>query len=465
MVKAGLLVFSETMSREGVYKQRKPLQDRERDRFIATLKDEICFLVPSHSEIRSKRDIREAVAEVNASDVAAVVLYIPIFVSPALVAHAARMLRKPLVLTGNRAPDTLSQLGQLAAGGAMDQIGISYQRLPGGIDDPTSRNELVRYLRVIETSEKLIGTTFGCIGGRSLGIGTNIADLAQWERLFGVDIEHVDQYEIVLRASRMSKETVLLYKKWIRDMYGAVNYNKEGRFDEERLDKMIRSYLAVKSIVQDYELDFVGIKCQPELSNGYVLQCLTVQLLNDPYDAEGPKEPIACSCEADNDGALTMQILKMISGGLPTALQDIIRVDDSSLVIANCGSTASYFAGLSDEPAENLREVFLIPHGFGEAGGAATQFVAASGLFTYARLFRREGKYHMAVLKGETEKRPRESLNDYAWYKPTSFVHVDLNSEQFLREYGSNHIHCVRGDLVAELVEFCEYKGIPYTIY
>jgi L-fucose isomerase len=246
--------------------------------------------------------------------------------------------------------------------------------------------------------------------------------------------------------------------------YGNVAY-LEKRFDEERLDKMIRSYLATKSIINDFELDFLGIKCQPEMSNGYILQCLNVQLLNDPYDAEGPKEPVVCSCEADSDGALTMQILKIISGGLPTALQDIFHVDNKLMVLANCGSMASWFSKLSDTPQTNLKEVFLQPHGFGEAGGAATQFVAAAGTFTYARLYRNNGDYRMAILKGNTVKKPREALKAYSWYRPTSFVEMDIDYRKFMREYGSNHIHCVRGDFTEELIEFCRYKGIEYVVY
>jgi L-fucose isomerase len=36
--------------------------------------------------------------------------------------------------------------------------------------------------------------------------------------------------------------------------------------------------------------------------------------LNDPYDWEGPHEPIVAATEADIDGALTIEILKHISG-------------------------------------------------------------------------------------------------------------------------------------------------------
>ncbi len=460
MFKAGLLVFSETKNREDVYKQRKPIQDREVNRFIKELKKDIEFIIPN--EIRSKSDVKKAIIELNKSDITAIIFYLPIFISASLVVVARKLSKLPIIIIGNNTEGTLSRLSLLASGGALDQAGLSNKRIVGDISEEATKQELLRYLKVIETANKLNGSTLGCIGGRSLGINSNTADLSQWIQLFGVDIEHIDQYEIVSRANNISNiELIKNYKKWIKDKYGKVCYQK-GRFEEEHLEKMIRSYLATKSIIQDYELDFLAIKCQPELSNRYVVQCLNVQILNDPYDAEGTKEPIACSCEADNDGALTMQILKLITGGQPVALQDIVLVEDRKMVLANCGATASYFAGLSDIPEKNLKSVYLQPHGFGAAGGAATQFVIAPALFTYARLFRKEREYKMVIMRGETITKSIEELDTF---KPTSFVEININSHDFLRYFGSNHIHCVRGDYVKDLIEFCNYMNIDYKVY
>lgn len=42
--------------------------------------------------------------------------------------------------------------------------------------------------------------------------------------------------------------------------------------------------------------DFVGVKCQPELSNGYALQCVAHMLLNGFYDADGKKQAFVHAC-------------------------------------------------------------------------------------------------------------------------------------------------------------------------
>lgn len=155
-----------------------------------------------------------------------------------------------------------------------------------------------------------------------------------------------------------------------------------------------------------------------------------------------------------------MQILKLVSGGKPTALQDIYSYNDDTIVLANCGSSASYFSAHSPNMDENLQNVHLIAHGFGQAGGAATQFVFKEGTYTYARLYRNARSYRMCIFKGEVQPLTREELYNYCWYRPTAVVKVQMNARKYAQVYGSNHVHCVAGDYVNELKEFCALKGI-----
>jgi hypothetical protein len=52
-----------------------------------------------------------------------------------------------------------------------------------------------------------------------------------------------------------------------------------------------------------------------------------------------------------------MQILKLISGGEPTALVDFKNVKVEELILANCGSSPTWFAGDAEEPNENTSQV------------------------------------------------------------------------------------------------------------
>jgi L-fucose isomerase len=69
----------------------------------------------------------------------------------------------------------------------------------------------------------------------------------------------------------------------------------------------------MRELIDEWNLDFTGIKGQPELTTHFATMDVTEAFLNDPYDWDGPKEPHVCATEADMDGALTMQLLKGLS--------------------------------------------------------------------------------------------------------------------------------------------------------
>ncbi len=463
--KIGLLVFSESAQREDVYLKRKPISDREITRFVERLSPGVDIVWPKSRELRNRRQALSALRELQAASVEAIVLYIPIFVSPALVAHTANQSKVPLALVCNDAEDSLSELAFLATAGAMDQIGLSYLRQAGDIRDNDNLEKLLRFLRASAAANLLRGQTFGCIGGRALGISSGTADLSLWERTFGVDIEHVDQFELVRRADNIDADEVKRHVCWIEKQAGSVQFN-ETNFTRKHLEKQIRSYLATRAITKEYELDFIGVKCQPDLSNSYCLQCLNVCLCNDAYDAEGPKETVACSCEADADGALTMQVLKLLSGGKPTCLNDIAAISETEMTGANCGAMASYFASLSDSYEKNLGNMNLVPHSFGAAGGAATSFtVPKDQEMTFARFFRKKDRYFLGVLTGTTMKKDLRTQSETIRIRPLLFAKINIDKNHFMETFGSNHILAVPGNYKGELGELCKLLDIHFLDY
>ena len=55
-------------------------------------------------------------------------------------------------------------------------------------------------IAAVAAARRLRGLTYCLIGGRSLGIDTTVIDPAQWMKQFGIDVDHVDQFELVRRA-------------------------------------------------------------------------------------------------------------------------------------------------------------------------------------------------------------------------------------------------------------------------
>jgi len=440
-------------------------EDKLHEELINILKgrEEIEVVYP-RKVIREYKDVMETVKDMTRNEIDLLLLYIPIWTYPVMAVVGAReAIERGAQLVIVYSDRGLS--GILASAGALKQIGIR-SKLIYCKKEELVRN-IIKFAKACMVVNRLKGMRYGVIGGRALGMYTVVDDPIKWQREFGVDIDHIDQVEVLREAEKIPEDKINTYLGWIQKNFGLIEYDNK-MLTSDILKKQIRVYIALKRIINKYNFDFCGLKCQPELSDHYVCACLAIALINDPYDAEGHKEPIVCACEVDHDGALTMQILKIISGGKPTTLMDVLSYDEEKelLYLGNCGGMATWFTKRSKDPGENLSEVHLRPQIQGKAGGAATQYVADEGIFTIARLFREGDEYRMVLIKSKAVKVPRENLKRDMW--PWPHIVVKFKRSDFFKlldVLGANHLHATEGDYIEELIEFCKLKDIKYVIF
>ena len=458
-MKTRLAIATVAESRDDFYERRKPLIARElQDLDWLRAEFECCESQP----IRSRGQIKAFVEEARLFRAQALVIHIPIWGDPIFSVRLATSLKLPTLLLGNDLPTTSSIVGVLGAGGALDQVGIPHTRV---IDhqDPANRRKVLAFGRAAGALEALRGQTLGLFGGRSLGILTAVADPAQWQRLFGVDIEYVDQLEIKQLAETLPAEAVQQQANWLASRLGGIQF--QGAFTSQAYERQVRSYLATRELAERMGCDFVGVKCQPELSDGYVTQCVAHLLFNGNLDAGGDKPLRVHACESDADGALTMQILHLISGGEPAALMDVrwFHAQRGLWTLANCGAVpAAFFASQADP--SGLSALQMQEHAFGLGGGGALAGVVAPQSVSLARLCRKNGQYWMAILAGEVVPADADDLARLTPAFPKAFVRTNAGAE-FLQVFGSNHIHLVSGDYIEELVAFCRLAGIEARIW
>ena len=440
-------------SRQDFYALRKPLVAEELEA-IGWLRQE--YPLVEALEIGPGRSIQAFADQVRARQADALIVHLPIWADPVFTVRLANLIALPLLLMGNSRPETSSLVGILGAGGALDQVGRTHVRV---FDHRTEgeRRKVRTFARAAAALQRLRGQTLGLFGGRSLGIVTTVADPAQWLRIFGVDIESIDQAEIVQAAEAIPQAEVKQHQDWLTGQVAGVRYG--GAFSPKKLERQVRSYLATRQLVARYNLDFVGVKCQPELSDGYVTQCVAHMLSNGTLDADGEKAVLVHACEADADGALTMQILHLLSEGQPAALLDIRWYDAAKerWALANCGAIpAAFFGGLG--------KVRIEPHVFGQGGGGALPGSVAPQAVTLARLCRKNGEYWMAILSGTVEQATAEDETRITPAFPRAFVKTSAGAD-FLEVFGSNHIHMLAGDYCDELVSFCRLAGIRWQVW
>jgi L-fucose/D-arabinose isomerase len=379
---------------------------------------------------------------------------------------AAAATPGPIVLVSNIDPAQPGMVGMLAAGGALDQIGRGHGRVWGDVGDAATLDRLLVHVRAAQAVGGLKGSTFGRFGGRPMGMYTAVANTDQWLGTFGVDVEEIDQWEIVRRSELVPASRAQAARQWL-EKHATVHYDGK-QLTPELLERQIRAYHAVRELIDEWHLDFSGIKGQPELTTHFATMDIAEAFLNDPYDWEGAKPTHVCATESDMDAALTMQILKLVAG-TPVLFADVrhYHVDRDIWDLCNSGQHATWYAGRSDDPAENLRRVHLYPEVFFfPAGGASVHHIAAPGEMTLARLTRHDGRYRMQVVRGAfedygedvNEKLARQST--FEW--PHAFTRMQVAADEFLSRFGANHIHAVPGDHVAVLRQVCRLLDIQY---
>ena len=449
-------------SRKEFYKKREHIALAELEKVKEAFGDKYDLYLPPI--VFDAEEGQHVADEIQKEGIKAVILHLPIWATPSLAFRIAYEVSYPVLLLGNLQRDTSSLVTLLAVAGMLDQTGKKCIRVSGDCADPQVQEKVDTFVKAVAVAEGVRRSSFGMIGGRSIGIGTTVADPSQWQSQFGIEFDHCDQYEIVYRAQALDAERVRKHLFWVKEQIPKIQFGD--KFTEDTLELQVRSYLALKDMAAEKKYDFMGVKCQQDMSDHFVLQCLGVALLNNGFDADGQKTPIPTSCECDCDGALTMRILNLCADEKPSCLLDIKFFDgnDKEFVLANCGSVAPYFAD-PDNEQECLKKIALMPHIFGEAGGAAIQMIAKPGPVTVARLYRSNGKYVLGCFEGTTKMYPLEKLKETTYCYPHAFVEAEADYEAFYQNINSNHLHMVYGNYAKVLELFCQITGIGFICF
>jgi len=467
--KVGILTFSD--GRASVHQDVEPLNRQFQDRLATTLHEtkEVEPIV-GREIVWTSELAKEEATRLTREGCELTIFNFAVWSFPHLAAMASRFAPGPFLLFSNINPQYPGMVGMLASAGALDQIGALHGRVSGDIQDEKVLRRVMAFIRAGSSMARLKGETFGLFGGRPMGMYTAVANLDQWMRMFGIDVEHIDQSEIIRCANEAPSDEVEKAFAWLSAKVGKIRYDGK-QLTPEKLGLQIRSYIAVREMIEEMKLDFVGFKAQPELTDHFVTMDVTEAFLNDPYDWNGPKEPIVAATEADMDGALTMEILKHITGK-PILFADLRHYDEELGVfdLCNSGAHPTYYAGQSDDPDANLSKVEFYPQGFYfPAGGASVRHFAAPGKVTLARLARRKGQYWLAIVPAEFIELPKEKAEEKAkevqidW--PHAYARFHVEPEEFLEEYDSNHIHGTYGDWVGELIWVAKMLGIRYRVF
>ena len=110
---------------------------------------------------------------------------IPVWTFPHFGVMAARECRSPILLFSSLDPQYPGMVGMLAVAGALDQMERKHGRAWGDIEDPNMLARVEGFVRVSRAIRALEGSTFGRVGGRSMGMYTAVANPQEWSASSG----------------------------------------------------------------------------------------------------------------------------------------------------------------------------------------------------------------------------------------------------------------------------------------
>jgi len=375
---------------------------------------------------------------------------------------------KPILSLSNNNGKYPGNVGLLATDGALRQVSIRTHRIIGNPDDQVTQSKVFDWVRAAQAFTIMQNEVYGLYGGHSMGMETGFFHLVPTIKTLGTTCYQIDQLWLEKKMEKIDEKEVQKGFKWFEDLLGdRIKY--DGKIlTPETLKTQIRLYLAMREVNEENGFDYCGLKGQRELTEYICLGDIAEMLLNDPYDWNGPKEPTVCATEADAYAAITMQMLKYISGGLPVLFMDVrlYHPDKDIWDWCNSGNHASWYAAQSFDPKKNFNKVTFHPalEFYFKAGGASVGFDAAPGPMTFARLGLWDDKLYMVIVKGESldllseERKKINQQTDPTW--PHVHVRLRCSFDEFIDIYPCNHVLGVSGDFLKPLVYICKITGI-----
>ncbi len=476
--RVGLLTIGD--GRDFLKENLDPVNFQFQYKVKSTLEREGFEVISGEKVIDSNSIAVEYGKKMRAEDVDVVVINYSVWAWPSYARMAAQFCPQPVVMFANYYEHKPGLVGMLAGCGSLMQADVPYFKLYGNIEDTEILNKLKAYINGVSAFNRLKGMTYVGVGGRSINIDTTVADPALWMKMFGIDVDSVDQMELVRRAEIIQKdrpellESALKYLETNTKGFKWLEPRSDSSFSltRESALKAISLYYGMIDIISEFKYDFCGIKGQRELTEHYVTSDIAEAFLNDYYGPDGtPHDPIACATEADMDAALTMKIFNLITGQ-PALFADIRNYykDKDFWDLCNSGTHATYFAGKSREPEVNLANVEFRPEGdYYLAGGPSVYHIAKPGKVTLARLTRvGTHNYRMVVMSGEFFSMGAEKDEEYAskcqnnW--PHAFARMNHSINAFIENVNCNHIHGTYGDWVEDLKAFCYAAKIEFVL-
>ncbi len=388
---------------------------------------------------------REAVQEMLQRDVDCILLYHTAWVWPARHIQAIRECNRPVILFAEAVAQGWPTVGLSGMHGALDEIEIEHTTIYGHFHEPETIRRIVAYSRAAKAKNIFRKSRMCVLGGRAMEVPQMDIDPLQWLDKFGIDVDHLDQYMLVLEAEKINGSE-------IKNCYDSLKSEMKSVPDLDlTVEKAIRLYLGFKALLKESPYDFWTVKNLFELSNNYCSASFAISLLND--------EGYVVGSSGDCNGALTSYLLSAISPGCSQFTSDtqMVELETNVLRMISDGIAPPSLSGDKKNKTE-LNKQWL---GEAHAGGITVSLMGKPGPVTIARLARKKGAYVLQIAEGEAYTENRKKMAECGFtIWPQTYIKLKGNGRTFVENLRSEYIHCVYDQIVPELLDFCKITNI-----
>jgi len=400
----------------------------------------------------------------------------------------------PKLLLGSAIKDFPGSVGLFAAASGTEHVGIRTDRL---FVEHFSRHEV--YIDAVEAflnkgkfkvalpkavqvpvKEKhkqkagnvrgrLRGSIYGAVGPRSMQMWNKISE-ADFLRYFGIAREGFDGLRLAAMAEKIpdrkaEKALDFIIKKGMDIRLGK---DPARHLTRDMVLFQMKVYIALLELKEKFGLDFIGVQDQLDWIEHYPATDLALGLLNNRLRPAGDGETVVAATEADDGAAVTMQVMKLITGGEPSGFNDLRYWDPVRRLywFVNSGALAPFFAFGSHRSLKGAWSERQTPMYFKPGGGTSTVVVRAPGVVTWARFSYRDHRLYLCAGRGVTDVPTEAEWKDRSRSCNPEWPHWYLRLCGFVEwRINSNHPVTALGDHLADLKALAEELRIPFECY
>jgi len=404
----------------------------------------VCQVIYSGKAVKNTEEAIKEVKYLESENVCGIIYYTAWFLRANVIASACQSSNLPVMVWSLPSMNNASVIGFAVTHGALDELGINHEIICD-VWNEKSKKEMLAWIRASYVKKVVSESRYCQIGSRCLSMIPCDTDANQWKRIFGIDVDHAEQWTLIHKAEKVSdKISEPFVNKWKKE-FASVDVS------DEVLRKSAKLYIAGKEMFEENKWDFVGIKCQFEMIDNYLAPCLPIALWND--------DGFVVACESDMNAALTMFVLKNLSGD-PVMFSDIqyINSEEKWARFLNCGTASTRLAGGKDKV--DLKNCPEVQSTYDEKnkiylckGGACTNFVLPPGEVTLARFGRIKGKYFLHIVKGESFVYPhdKDSFLGIGGVWPWAYIKIHQDMPKFIQNLRAHHMCISFGNWTQEL--------------